>query len=231
MGLDIHVMPLTRFLQGDYESPLERMFGNKVVRIGTARPSASKEEADQFVKMLQDALSRKFNTSITWHDDGDVVFSEQFDFRAWHALRAYAAHQEYPATKGIFRKTERRYWQEENPEEHPGLMKIAKSAQSRFMHLVYHGDNCGYYFPADFDPPCVIDPERAMIVGSSVRLLAELEMLNKSIGMKRNLGDLKEGEAIASDDDPDGALKFGWAFMHHCATLSVEHKLPIIFDG
>jgi hypothetical protein len=68
-------------------------------------------------------------------------------------------------------------------------------------------------------------------VGSSVRLLSELEVLKDRLGMTRDWGDLKSGESIASDGDPLDLVKYGWGVLHYVARASVEKRLPIIFDG
>lgn len=68
-------------------------------------------------------------------------------------------------------------------------------------------------------------------VGSSVRLLGELEVLRERLGMTRDWGELKSGEPMAADGDPLDLVKYGWGVLHYAARVSVEKKLPIIFDG
>lgn len=232
MGLDIHVMPLCKFFAGEYESPLEKLKDilGPVMRIGTPKPDMPMEDAKEEVADLQKTLSEEFGTRSVWDDVGDPAFSEQFDFRAWHALRAFAAHQDYPAKKGLLRK-EVRYFELENPESHPGIRKIWEGADSSYRHLVVHADNQGYYFPVKFEDPLLLDAEIGVVAGSSYALQAELAKLGKFVKAEKRWSDLRDRDPLVPDGDPMGYVKYGWMFMHHCATLSVDRGLPIIFDG
>lgn len=67
--------------------------------------------------------------------------------------------------------------------------------------------------------------------GSSIHLLRELDELNHLLGMTRDWGDLKSGESLQADEDPLGLVKYGWGVLHYVARVSVERRLPIVFDG
>jgi hypothetical protein len=52
------------------------------------------------------------------------------------------------------------------------------------------------------------------------------------MGMERDLGDLAAaGEHFAARGGPLARVRYGWAFMRQVARLSVERRLPIVFDG
>ena len=89
--------------------------------------------------------------------------------------------------------------------------------------------------PKKADPPPKAPPGKHVMdwykVGSSIRLLQELDELNRLLGMTRDWGDLKSGESLEADDDPVGLVKYGWGVLHYVAQVSVEKRLPIVFDG
>ncbi|MBI3855183.1 MAG: hypothetical protein HY293_05780 [Planctomycetes bacterium] len=60
-------------------------------------------------------------------------------------------------------------------------------------------------------------------VGSSVRLLRELEELGQRLPGLR--------DETAPADYPMGAVKYGWRVLERAARVSVERSLPLIFDG
>jgi hypothetical protein len=67
--------------------------------------------------------------------------------------------------------------------------------------------------------------------GSSIRLLAELDELNRLLGLKRDWGELANGEGAAKKGDPLGSVKYGWSVLHYAARVSVRKRLPLVFDG
>jgi len=91
------------------------------------------------------------------------------------------------------------------------------------------------FAPKKAEPPPEAPPGKHVLdwykAGSSVRLLWELDELNLVLGMTRDWGDLKSGERMAPDGDALGLVKYGWGVLHFVARVSVERRLPIIFDG
>lgn len=232
MSLDIHVMPLCRFLCGDYVSVTEKLFGHlaPVRRIGSPKRRLSTEDARNYVQALQLQVFEAVGVDISWPDDGDTVFSDQYTFRSWHVLRAFAAHQEYPA-RALLGLRERRVWEEDRPEDHPGIKRIWDGAKSNFRHLIVHDDLQGLYVPVRFEHPVSTDRERTDVIGSSVVLLEELARLKDILHMNQDWGDRVKGQNLVPDKDPLFEVKNSWAFMYYCAKLSISSRLPIIFDG
>jgi len=229
VALDIFVMPLSRYLSGDFMTGLERFMAAQGAlhqyHRTSPKPSLPPEEARAFVADLRRQLAAALGPEIRWRDEGDTVFAEQFSFDAWHALRAFAADQTRPAPGFRF---------DRDPHRHPGLDEIFDGAPSSFRHLIRHHDNQGFYLPTDFREPFELplwEGERAApLVGSSLALLRELNALGARLGLTRDQGEEGWTEPFVRGD-PLEPVKHGWVFMRHCARLSVRHKLPIIFDG
>jgi hypothetical protein len=99
-----------------------------------------------------------------------------------------------------------------------------RSGQSPYIHLIKHCDNQGFYLPVDFAKPFELplsdDPARQPFVGSSIKLLRKLNALSPKLEAASKMS----GEAV-------DLVKSGWIFMHGCARLSVQYRMPIIFDG
>ena len=229
MALDIFVMPLSRYLSGDFMTAVERLMAaqgalDKYHR-SAPKPGIPIEEAKSFVAGLRRQLSGALGPEIRWRDEGETVFAEQFQFDAWHALRAFAADQTRPCAGFRF---------DQEPHLHPALDDIFSGAPSTFRHLIRHHDNQGFYLPTDFREPFELplweEEHAAPIVGSSLALLRELNALGTRLGMSRDYGEEGWTDQFVRDD-PMEIVRHGWAFMRHCARLSVRHKLPIIFDG
>lgn len=295
MGLDLLVLPLSRFFAGQYQGPVEAF----AQRIGTPKPDAPEDLARERVRRIREDLGRRIAPPLDWTDEGEIALSVQYHYGALHALRAYAALEEYPADASA-----------KLDESHPSLMKIYyQNAPTRYPHLLVHSDCSGFYLPCDFaepapcwevlDVPPQRDPfwsrwltsffaaaslwyisfslglgkelratrraskdQRKLIrrlqrespypkrkeeappkvprgkslhdwyrVGSSIRLLSELDRLNERLQIPRDWGSLGSGEPIAPEGDLLGDVRYGWGILHHAARVSVEKRLPLVFDG
>ncbi|WP_282205202.1 hypothetical protein [Kitasatospora fiedleri] len=164
----------------------------------------------------------------------------RFGERIWgysglHALRRLAAHLAAhgrlpePSADGE-RATDDpvlRAAYEHVPDERPGP----------FDHLIHHSDCEGYYAPVDF-ASVLADPElTGGLLGSSVRLLAELDALARALGLPDDL-DPEAEEVTAAHEDPDPAAE-GWrrygteAFvclqLRLAARHSVENGAVLVF--
>jgi len=228
MALDIFVMPLWKYLVGDFMTAAERLCAEmgvpeKYHRVGGEKPGLTEMEARQYVVEIQEEMARELGMGAKWPDEGDEVFGRQFPRDYWHALRAFAADQQYPQPGFVFG---------EDSHEHPGLGRIWGGAESQYLHLIVHQDHCGYYLPCEFDEPLALktgEDSPPVCIGSSVALLRELNTLGAKLRMRNDLEDSWGGPF--DENDPLNLAKSGWAFMHYCARLSVGHRLPIIFDG
>ncbi len=215
MGLDIFVMPMWRFLSGEYTGPVERLIPN-VIRVGGQKMDLAPELARKKVASFQKVLSQVTDSDISWPDEGEVVFERQFNFRLWHLLRAYAAHQDHPVRAGLLRRSQP-FTISDEPECHPGLARIFDGAPTRFKHLIVHADNEGFYFPCKLEHPMPLLPaEERWLTGSSIHLLDELSLL---------------GQSLRHESDTLKDVRDAWEFMVKAAKASVDHRLPIVFDG
>ena len=176
MALDIYIIPLNKFFSGNYTSPLEKAYGAKAIRMGSQKGEASSEDAIDSVTDLQNGLMTTLGLDFTWKDEGETI-GEQFDYNAFNALRAFAAHQDYPKTKGLFQKTSLAFDPSEDLTKHPGIKKIYKGANSPFQHLVKHADNQGFWFPVDFEKPINLNRSAGLLAGSSIHLRNELRQI------------------------------------------------------
>ena len=223
MPLDVYVMPLWRYLAGDYEQAQARFGG---AAAGSRALSVSPAEARSFVAGLRYGFRDVSRNAMRWHDRGETVFAKPFDVQSWNALRAFAADQQYPVERFNFGPESHR---------HPGLHEVLYGQGSAFEHTVKQHETGGFYLPVDFSRPLELtvreDASSTILAGSSVALLRELNVLGPRVGLDRDLGELKPGEVFAVRPEPLQYVKFGWAFMRHVARLSVQHRLPVILHG
>jgi hypothetical protein len=222
MALDVYVMPLWRYLAGDYEGAQARFGADAPSRALSVSPA----EARTFVARLRYGFRDVSRNVMRWHDKGQTVFAKPFDVETWNALRAFAADQQYPVERFNFGKKSHR---------HPGLHEVLYGHGSAFEHTVKQHDTGGFYLPVDFPRPLELtvwdDASRTILAGSSVALLRELNALGPRVGLERDLGELHPGEVFALRPEPLQWVKYGWAFLRHAARVSVQHRLPIILHG
>jgi hypothetical protein len=224
MALDIHVMPLWRFWAGQYTTAMERLAertGSTMSRIGNPKALYDEREARQLAKAVRLWIEQKTGTTDAWEDDGDIAFSEQFQFEAVHAVRAYAAHTEISDEPfdltGEFHHSR-------------ALRRVLAGVPTDFPHLIHHEDNAGFYVPADFARPLKL-MGKPPTIGSSVRLMIELANLRRGLG---DFPDYTARQSGEQDDEPQVGLawvKHGIAFLYHVCWTSVQARLPVTFDG
>src|SRR5688572_17930799 len=222
MALVVYVMPLWRYLAGDYEAA-QAQFGADA---GSRALSVSPAEARTFVARLRHGFRDVSRNAMRWHDRGEAIFARPFNVESWNALRAFAADQQYPVAGFNFGRESHR---------HPGLHEVLYGHGSAFEHTVKQHETGGFYLPVDFARPLELtvreDASSTILAGSSVALLRELNVLGPRVGLDRDLGELREGEVFAVRPEPLQYVKFGWAFLRHVARLSVQHRLPIILHA
>jgi hypothetical protein len=93
-------------------------------------------------------------------------------------------------------------------------------------HLILHSDCEGYYVPVDF-PDVLYGAPGGDMLGSSQRLLEELQKLAPLVGVTLERGRLSDGEAQRlnrelGDVDPFWREKAAWLLLFEAARLSVE---------
>src|SRR5688572_21579373 len=106
MALDLLVMPLHRYLAGDFETSTRAFaesmgIGGRYVRVG-GRPSVPIDEAREFVRAMRVRLRHALGEDIRWRDDGETDLCRRLHRDAWHALRAFAADQQAPVAGFVY---------------------------------------------------------------------------------------------------------------------------------
>lgn len=233
MGLDVHVMPLWRYLTGHFQGPLENMLGSNVERVGAQKPGNDPETVREHVRLLKERLVRECEAAdADWDESSEPVLGVQYTYRAYTDLRGFAAHQDYPRKEGWILTTIAPFRIEEDPGKYRGMTEICgRGKPTAYPHLIIHADTHGYWVPVRFKQPLMADRESYLVIGSSVVLLEELDRLGTLLGMSKDWGDLTDGESASRQGDPLESVKYGWSVLHYAARMSVKHRLPIIFDG
>lgn len=222
MGLDLYVMPLWRFKVGDFRSPIEAAIGfrPKIVTadgIEDQRGSVGWFErwrAKRQVVAIRKAVEAVNQTRIRWKDDGDVVYCEQSG--RMDALKAYAkwldCRDQFPEFTAP---------PDEDYSKHPAMELEVERLSC--PHLLGHDCYNGYFLPCEFEKLAEVEPymifghwPASRSVGSSVRLLRELDLIQEQL------------QAAEDDRDP---VKVAYLQMREAAELSCRYKLPMIFWG
>jgi hypothetical protein len=209
---------------------MERVFGGNVRRIGRAKGMMSTTEAQQQDRDVHEMYADILGTSPVWDANVSGSFSERFNYRALHSVRAYGAFLDHPPRTGLFRKPMESFSPGVDPSQHPSLRKVYSGASTTFPHLIHRQDNAGWYLPVDFPEPLPA-AEGVNSAGSSVRLLSELERLSQKLGSTFTWKQLHDGKYQLDENDELHDVLYGAAFLTHCARLSLHYKLPIIFDA
>ncbi len=227
MALDVYVMPLWRFKVGDFHSPIEKAIGIRPKIFGVngvvvQRPAKfgwrDRWKAQRDVKAICRSVEKANGSRIRWNDEGDVVYGEQS--RGFESLRGYAKWLDCRDQFPEFRVTR----------DHSYPFWTVAIARLSCPHLVTHDCHCGYYLPCDFAEPLDVEPfvayadvMTARRVGSSVRLLRELDAVQESLAVP-------EDYAYPADD-PLVGVKAAFLQLRKVAELSCRHGLPVIFWG
>jgi len=217
-------MPIWRFWAGEYTTAIERFSestGMPLSRVGRPKALYDELESRQLAKGVRVWIEQRTGITNAWDDDGDIAFSEQFQFEAIHAVRAYAAHTESSDTPfdiiGDFHESR-------------ALRRVIAGVPTEFPHLIHHEDNQGFYVPIDFERPLKLMGSPPT-VGSAVQLMIELANLRTGIG---DFPDYIQRQNGQQDDEPHPGMawvKHGIAFLYHVCWTSVQTRLPIVFDG
>lgn len=106
-------------------------------------------------------------------------------------------------------------------------------------HLICHSDAEGFYFPIDFSDVLFADSEDSSLpggmLGSSYRLLEELEVVAPALGIRLIDGRLPDEEAARINElarSGEGIYRelCSWLALHEAGRLSIELKTAIVFS-
>lgn len=212
MALEVYVMPLARYLVGDFEpAPLPE--GEE--RYERPRESVTAQEAAERVQAMKRAMSENLGRAVDWVDEGDVEFARCIDVRVLHGLRSLAAAHEYPRRFLFLRLAFRLL---DDPRDHPSLRKIYEGENTAYANLMRHSDNRGFWFPVDYAEPTESNEPQWWRIGSAHGLRRELDEIGPLLAA------LPEG--------PDRTtLEEGRVFFMQAAGTAIERQLPMIIEG
>jgi hypothetical protein len=120
--------------------------------------------------------------------------------------------------------------EDEDPSRDPVLRKIASPRH----HVLWHSECEGYYVPIDF-PRVMEDPRiDGAGLGSSVRLLDELNLIAAPLGIMLHDRQLSDADASALADEyesggPYRIERLVWLTLYEAARLRIEHRAAIYF--
>jgi hypothetical protein len=231
MGLDVYVMPIWKFKAGDFVSPLEALGvapaiigpGGFTRRNPGARPGfITRWRARRATRRLRREIEAEVGHAVRWNDEGDVAYTRQA--RGFEPLRAFAKWLDYRDLFPTFDSPP-----ENNYYKHP-VMSDRLARPRTHPQLVDHSCHSGYYLPAEVERVVYVEPFTSWggfvfkhSVGSSPRLLAELERLAPVLGTDEHY-DWVEGDPLAE-------VKAAFVQLFEVAKISRQNDLPIVFYG
>lgn len=102
-------------------------------------------------------------------------------------------------------------------------------------HLINHSDTEGFYLPIDFAEPLYDEMITGSTLGSSYRLLQELQEIAPSLGIHLNEGELSEEEAqrvyqFAKSETGLYREFSSWLMLYENARNSIHYKTAMMFQ-
>jgi hypothetical protein len=124
---------------------------------------------------------------------------------------------------------------DEDPAEDAAIEDVASMMDS---HLVCHSDAEGFYVPLEFREVIFDTETRGLpggMLGSSVRLLAELVEVAPALGIAMRDGRLGDDEAakLADEDETSGPYwheRLVWLALYENARVSIANKSLLVFS-
>jgi hypothetical protein len=256
MGLDVYAGPLTRYYAGLWKTAVQQAAEANGIEAQVIyaqgepqRPTA--DEARVAVLAWQRSIQSATGVgSLSWAESADgEYFTDKPDWDGYWAVLFLAASDEFPeiAPPRDVPPPSRL----EDPSTHPLIRRVTTTYQRRpagglqrllglggsrprdlrYPHLLRQEE---LWVPADFEEPLVgNDPGgNKVVIGSTLRLLEELEDLNR----RTLAGDdsMLEGWFRRGPPDDDHSLRrvaeFGLAIFLQAARFSVDHSVPIRLD-
>ena len=241
MGLDIYVGSFTRYYTGEWETLLQRLSREgQIPPVQIDRPNPPSqglfrrlvdrlrpkgvEASARAVRRWQKQLQRDLNVpDLDWNEDpGGEYFTDKPGWYSYGALVLWAAYQELPYAK---RRETAEGWDKDS-----ACLTIRMNRQSRYRHLAADTE---IWLPVDLTDPIRTKSLTgdSVMLGSSVRLLAELRQLNartwsvddSQISEWRYIGE-KDGGPL------DISARFAFSIFYELARQSAERRLPMKLD-
>ena len=240
MGLDVYVGPLTRYYTGNWETILQQATKGSDIPVTISRPNQPKQGwfarlLDQFrprgpaaaaraVRRWRNRLRTELGIpDLDWNEYPEAEYAT--DRPAWDcygALVLWAAYDELPNAK---RRETAKDWDKD-----PAYLTSRMNPHSRYRHLIADTE---IWLPVEFRAPVrtAAIAGDSIVVGSSVRLLAELRELNSRTW---NAGDEQTSKWRYDGAEFGGPLepsaRFAFSIFYELARRSVAARLPMKLD-
>ena len=240
MGLDVYVGPLTRYYTGNWETILQQATKGSDIPLRISRANPPKQGwfarlLDQFrprgpaaaaraVRRWRDRLRMELGMpDLDWNEYPEAEYVT--DKPAWDcygALVLWAAYDELPNAK---RRETANDWDKD-----PAYLTSRMNPHSRYPHLIADTE---LWLPVEFRVPVrtAAIAGDSIVVGSSVRLLAELRELNSRTW---NAGDQQASQWRYDGAKFGGPLessaRFAFSIFYKLAKRSVAARLPMKLD-
>lgn len=237
MGLDLYVGSLTRYFTRDFQTPVQRMFGDKVstlrvgadggVRVerGPARdvnPRSVRRVVSVWRAEVAQQLGSALEKRLDWDETNAAPWwCEQPTWAGYGGLALLAAYDERPDLMPTVIDVER--W-----ERDPAVSAVRSAADSRFRH--FH--QAELWAPAAFDRPVMSEglTPQPIGVGSTSRLLECLLDLNQRTWRADPAALEATGPADSEVSGFEASAWRGFSVFLTLARAAVEHHLPMKMD-
>lgn len=255
MGLDVYALPLSKYWSSSFSTVMEKFAARAglpqpiTVHLGGKSPTKRPRRRAAPPKTYAKWVSREEGLMSAWKSQRTADQPEVPPVtRVFAPLGAIQTALERSEADGL--PWDEHDWTREAKdqlgwESFNGLTEYVgslKDGDTRFPHLIRVSEELGVWVPGigsrllELDRGAIglgggVFGNRPFLVGSLDSLLKELEGVNRRWKLKRDWGELEDGEGIAEDDDPDVFAKTGWAILRSVARKAKALDCPVILDG
>ena len=243
MGLDVYVGSLARYYLGDWETVIQqfaRKHGHKVEIRRPPQPPRSvlrrladfitrsrtgPDAAANAVARWRRALGKAsgLGDSFDWNENPAYeYFTDKPAWDCYGGLVLWACYDELPKAKRAQTALE---WRDDS-----AYRTALSLPRGNYPHLVADTE---IWFPIEFEEPFQVTSitGQPMLVGSSIRLVGELEKLNERTWRADNaLIEQWRADGAEYGADLEKSAQLGFAVFYELAMLSIQHRLPMKLD-
>lgn len=239
MGLDVYVGTLLRYYTGNWETIVQQLGREAGVRVEVRRPVPPRptllerlirlfrpndaEAASRAIERWRRRLERELETSLIWNEDPDVTyFTDKPAWDCYGALVLWAAYDEFPNAPRLATGEQ---WTDD--------VAYQAARLNPALHYKHLMSDTELWLPADFAEPLSTKSVQGdtVTVGSSIRLLAELEELNRRTWAATAATIAQWRTDGAGHGAPlEVSARFGFAVFYELANESVRRLLPMKLD-
>jgi hypothetical protein len=240
MGLDVYVGPLSRYYAGDWETIVQQYGRESGVSVRVVRPPSPKQSligrlldclrprgpaaAQRAVRRWRNRLGKELGIAdLDWNEYPNAEYAT--DKPAWDCyggLVLWAAYDELPDAK---RRETAKGWDEDS-----AYLTSRMNPRSRYRHLLADTE---IWLPVEFGIPfrTAAITGNEVVVGSSVRLLAELRELN-SRTWKADDQQIHQWRVDGADYGAplETSARLAFSIFYTLGQRSVAARLPMKLD-